>query len=251
MNPIRIAIADDDAGMRLVMRKIIERAEDCELVGEAQNGEEMLDLYDREQPDAVILDVEMPEMDGIACAKALQDRNPLLVIIFATAHEQYMGDAFEVYAFDYLLKPFKVDRALKTLARARLRLSREEEAREAAPQPPRPQQAPGGRLMLKGREGIFFVDLSTLLIVQREERMTVLYCENDQRYVTAESLSDLDERLPDEMFFRTHKSYIVNLSRMESVTPYGRWTYVIKLQGTTHDALITHERFETLQRMFV
>lgn len=251
MKPIRIAIADDDTGMRLVMRKIIERAEGCELAGEAQDGEEMLALYDREQPDAVILDVEMPKMDGIACARALQDRNPLLVIIFATAHEQYMGDAFEVYAFDYLLKPFKVDRALKTLSRVRLRLQREEKTQESLPQPARPQPAQGGRLMLKGREGVSFVDLNSLLIVQREERMTVLYCENDQRYVTAESLSDLDERLPDEMFFRTHKSYIVNLSRMESVTPYGRWTYVIKLQGTTHDALITHERFETLQKMFV
>ena len=251
MNPIRIAIADDDAGMRLVMRKIIERAEGCELVGEAENGEELLQLYDREQPDAVILDVEMPEMDGISCARALQDRNPLLVIIFATAHEQYMGDAFEVYAFDYLLKPFKVDRALNTLQRVRLRLRTHAEETQPAPALSRPAARPGGRLMLKGREGLAFVDLDTLLIVQREDRMTVLYCENDQRYVTAESLSDLDERLPDEMFFRTHKSYIVNLNRIESVTPYGRWTYVIKIQGTPHDALITHERFEALQKMFL
>ena len=251
MNPIRIAIADDDAGMRLVMRKIVERAEGCELVGEAQNGEEMLALYDREQPDAVILDVEMPQMDGIACAKALQDRNPLLVIIFATAHEQYMGDAFEVYAFDYLLKPFKVDRALKTLQRVRMRLQGKSDAPEPAPVPTPSPVRPAGRLMLRGREGLSFIDLSTLLIVQREDRMTVLYCENDQRYVTAESLSDLDERLPDDMFFRTHKSYIVNLNRIESITPNGRWTYVIKLQGTSHDALITHERFEALQKMFV
>ena len=151
MNPIRIAIADDDAGMRLVMRKIVERAEGCELVGEAQNGEEMLALYDREQPDAVILDVEMPQMDGIACAKALQDRNPLLVIIFATAHEQYMGDAFEVYAFDYLLKPFKVDRALKTLQRVRMSLQGKSDAPEPAPVPTPSPVRPAGRLMLRGR----------------------------------------------------------------------------------------------------
>ena len=252
MNPIRIAIADDDAGMRLVLKKIIERAEGCELIGEAENGQQMLELFDSEQPDAVILDVEMPVMDGIACARALQDRNPLLVIVFATAHEKYMGDAFEVYAFDYLLKPFKVDRALKTLDRIRMRLRSSAETSRPAPAPLRtmaPHQA--GRLMLRGRDGMTFVDLNTLLIVQREERMTVLYCEDGQRYITAESLSDLDERLPDHLFFRTHKSYIVNLNRIESISPYGRWTYVIKIQGTDHDALITHERFEALEQLFL
>ena len=124
----------------------------------------------------MILDVEMPQMDGIACAKALQDRNPLLVIIFATAHEQYMGDAFEVYAFDYLLKPFKVDRALKTLQRVRMRLQGKSDAPEPAPVPTPSPVRPAGRLMLRGREGLSFIDLSTLLIVQREDRMTVLYC---------------------------------------------------------------------------
>ena len=91
VNPIRIAIADDDAGMRLVMRKIIEKSGEYELVGEATNGEEMLELFEREHPQAVILDVEMPVMDGIQCARAIQDRAPLTVIVFATGHEQYMG----------------------------------------------------------------------------------------------------------------------------------------------------------------
>ena len=250
MNPIRIAIADDDAGMRLVMRKIVERAEGCELVGEAQNGEEMLALYDREQPDAVILDVEMPQMDGIACAKALQDRNPLLVIIFATAHEQYMGDAFEVYAFDYLLKPFKVDRALKTLQRVRMRLQGKSDAPEPAPVPTPSPVRPAGRLMLRGREGLSFIDLSTLLIVQREDRMTVIDTIDGKRYSTGDSLGEIEEKLPKDVFFRTHKSYIVNINQIDSITPYGRWTFIVKLHGTARDALITHEKFEELQKMF-
>ena len=250
MNPIRIAIADDDEGMRLVMRKIVERAEGCELVGEAQNGEEMLALYDREQPDAVILDVEMPQMDGIACAKALQDRNPLLVIIFATAHEQYMGDAFEVYAFDYLLKPFKVDRALKTLQRVRMRLQGKSDAPEPAPVPTPSPVRPAGRLMLRGREGLSFIDLSTLLIVQREDRKTVIDTIDGKRYSTGDSLGEIEEKLPKDVFFRTHKSYIVNINQIDSITPYGRWTFIVKLHGTARDALITHEKFEELQRMF-
>ncbi len=248
MKPIRIAIADDDAGMRLVMRKIIGKNEDYELVGEATNGEEMLQLFDREHPQAVILDVEMPVMDGIQCARAIQDRAPLTIIIFATAHEQYMGDAFEVYAFDYLLKPFKVERALRTLDLIRMRLSGPQTAelpKRSAPVKPAPE-----RLMLRHKEGVAFIDLDGILLIQREDRMSVIYTEEGERYITSDSLSELEERLPDDTFFRSHKSYIVNINHIVSITPYGRWTYVVKLRGTQHDALITHERFEALEKLF-
>ena len=60
----------------------------------------------------------------------------------------------------------------------------------------------------------------------------------------------MEERLPEGMFFRTHKSYIVNINHIESIAPYGRWTYIVKLRGTRQDALITHERFEELQTRF-
>jgi len=248
MTPIRIAIADDDAGMRLVMRKIIEKNGDYELVGEAENGAKMLELFDREHPQAVILDVEMPGMDGIQCARAIQDRAPLTIIIFATGHEQYMGDAFEVYAFDYLLKPFKVERALRTLELIRMRLNgqaKQEVPRRTVPPRPAPE-----RLMLRHKEGVAFVDLDDILLIQREERMTVIYTEDGARYITSDSLGELEERLPADTFFRSHKSYIVNINHILSITPYGRWTYVVRLRGTQHDALITHERFEELEKLF-
>lgn len=248
MTPIRIAIADDDAGMRLVMRKIIEKNGAYELVGEAENGAQMLELFDREHPQAVILDVEMPEMDGLQCARALQDRAPLTVIIFATAHEQYMGDAFEVYAFDYLLKPFKVERVLKTLELIQMRLIRQDS--QAVPQRTAPVRSAPERLMLRHKEGVAFIDLDDILLIQREERMTVIYTEDGARYITSDSLSELEERLPADTFFRSHKSYIVNINHIISITPYGRWTFVVKLRGTQHDALITHERFEALEKLF-
>lgn len=248
MKPVRIAIADDDAGMRLVMKKIIEKSGGYELIGEAENGEEMLRLFDEEHPQAVILDVEMPVMDGIQCARAIQDRAPLTVIIFATGHEQYMGDAFEVYAFDYLLKPFKVERALRTLEMIKMRLSSADAAqfpKRTAPVRPVPE-----RLMLRHKAGVAFIDLDSILLIQREERMSVIYTEDGARYITSDSLSELEERLPDATFFRSHKSYIINIDHIVSITPYGRWTYVVKLRGTQYDALITHERFEALEKLF-
>ena len=247
MNPIRILIADDDPGMRTVMRKLAERAEGYELVGEAGDGERLLELYEETRPDVVLMDVEMPGMTGIECAKVIQDRNPRTVLVFATAHEQYMRSAFEVYAFDYLVKPFRLERALNTLSLIRERLT----AQSPAPEPVRPHPtAASGRLMLKHREGLSFLDIPSILLIQREERASVLYLSDGSRYVTSDSLGELEQRLPEELFFRCHKSYIVNLNHIDSIAPYGRWTYIVKLRGTDRDALITHERFEALQSLF-
>lgn len=248
---IRTIIADDDAGMRLMLAKIIERCEGYELVGEAVDGKALIELYEREKPQVVITDVEMPALSGVDCARLIQDQDPRAVIIFATAHEQYMGDAFEVYAFDYLLKPFRVDRALKTLELARTRIEALARPSEVLPvRSPGEVREPPARLMIKHKEGVAFVDLDALLLVQREERATVLYAKGGERYVTAEPLGELENRLPKHLFFRSHKSYIVGLNHIEAITPYGRWTYVIQLRGTDRDALITHERFEALQKMY-
>ena len=247
MNDLRVLIADDDMGMRTIMRKIVERVEDFVLVAEAGDGTTALDLVEKLKPDVVFLDVEMPEMTGVECARAIQDLDPNVVIIFATAHDHYMGDAFEVYAFDYLIKPFKVERVIQTLERARERLSARA-GRAAAPVVK--TRALSGRMMLKHRDGVTFVDLQDILLVQREERTTVLYTADNERYVTNDTLSEMEERLPSDVFFRCHKSYIINLNHIKDITPYGRWTYVIRLEGTQHDALITHEKYEELERMF-
>lgn len=255
MNDIRILIADDDAGMRLVMRKLAEQAEGYALVGEAVDGAQLIQLYDELRPEVVLMDVEMPVMTGIECARAIQDRDPRTVLVFATAHEEYMASAFEVYAFDYLVKPFRVERALQTLERIRERLRGPAAEALDVPQPPRERPAAvepvPGRMMLKHREGVNFIDIADIAMVMRENRATVLLMKDGARYVVSDGMADLDERLPDEVFFRTHKSYIVNLNLIDSIQPYGRWTFIVKLKGLKDDALITHERFEELQKRFM
>lgn len=249
MEEIRVIIADDDPGMRLIERKMIERVDGFVLVGEAEDGEELLSLVEEHRPQVVFLDVEMPGKTGVEAARIIQDMDPSIVLIFATAHDQYMGDAFEVYAFDYLIKPFKVDRVMQTLERARDRLrGRVDEAPldlpKAAP------KAAGGRLMLHHKDGVSFVSMDDILLIQREERATVIYTTGDGRYVTSESLAETEAKLDPAVFFRCHKSYIINLNRISSITPYGRWTYIVRLTGTAHDALITHEKYEELEKMF-
>lgn len=248
MDPIRVLIADDDAGMRLVMRRMVEQAEGYALAGEAADGRQLIDMYDQLRPEVILLDVEMPEISGVECARAIQDRDPRAVMVFATAHEEYMANAFEVYAFDYLVKPFRMERAMQTLDRIRDRLRGP--AVQAMPAPHAKAAGAPGRMMLKHREGVSFLDIPSIAMVMRENRATVLIMEDGVRYVVSDALGELESRLPADMFFRAHKSYIVNLNLIESIAPYGRWTYVVKLRGLREDALITHERFEALQKLF-
>lgn len=249
MEKLRLLIADDDPGMRDILKRMVAKVEDCQLVGEAENGQQALELVETQRPHLVFLDIEMPEASGLECARIIQDMDPSTLIVFATAHEAYMGEAFEVYAFDYLVKPFKMNRVIQTLERARDRASLLD-CKPLATRLPDPGKAIPGRMMLHHREGVSFIDLKDILLVQRENRATVLYTLGDGRYVTADTLAEMEERLHSDAFFRCHKSYIINLNHVKDITPYGRWTYVVRMNGTKHDALITHEKYEELERMF-
>ena len=250
MDKIRVLIADDNEAMRTIERKMIEKVEGFDLVGEAKDGLECVELVEKLRSQIVFLDVEMPGKTGVEAARVIQDMDPGIILIFATAHDQYMGDAFEVYAFDYLVKPFKVSRVMQTLERARDRLHPE---RDEAPLPHTAAKlptAPAGRMMLHHREGVTFLNMQDIVLIQREDRATVIYTKGGERYVTGDSLAETEARLDPAVFFRSHKSYIINLGHISNITPYGRWTYIVRLTGITQDALITHEKYEELEKMF-
>lgn len=243
---IHVLIADDDAGMRLVLKKGIEKHDGFTVAGEAEDGESALRLFNELRPEVVLLDVEMPVISGVECAKKISDIDPKVIIIFATAHEEYMTEAFEVYAFDYLVKPFKLSRLSQTLDR----IKNAGEIRTAA-SGSRITSLPGTphKLMIRNRESISFVDVDEILLIQREDRSTVIYTQHD-RLVTSEGLSELENRLGSDRFLRCHKSYIINLRAISKIVPYGRWTYVVKLKGTEKDALVTREKYEELEKRF-
>ena len=94
MGDLRVLIADDDMGMRTIMRRIVSKVEGFVLVAEAGDGRSALELAEQLKPHVVFLDVEMPQMTGVECAHAIEDLDPNIIIIFATAHEGYRSDAF-------------------------------------------------------------------------------------------------------------------------------------------------------------
>jgi two-component system, LytTR family, response regulator len=243
---LKVLVADDDDGMRLVIKKLIGKTDGFVLCGEATCGQDALKVFEKERPQVVFLDVEMAPLNGVECAREIADTDPRAYIIFATAHEHYMKEAFEVYAFDYLVKPFKIERVKETLAKilghAIQRSAAVVHTQEVAPRGVK-------KLMVRHKEGISLIDADEIVLIQREERSTVIFTASGGRTATSETLSEIHERLDKNVFIRSHKSYIINLTMVYEVYPYGRWTYIARLKNTDLDALITHDKFEEIEKM--
>lgn len=243
----KVLIADDDTGMRKLLAKAVEKIDGFRVVGEASNGEEAFRLVEKLKPDVVFLDVEMPILSGIECANMIADFNPLIKIIFVTAHEEYMPEAFKVYAFDYMVKPFRMDRLYQTLQHLKNLAVKQNE--ETSPIPGI-SKLELDKIMIRSKEGVILVDIDDIILIQREDRSTVIITANE-KYITPDSLGQVEEKLGNWMFFRSHKSYIINLSKIHKIFPYGRWTYLVKLKDTDIDALMTNEKYEELRKRFI
>jgi len=232
---LRVLIIDDDAGMRSVLRKIINSMDEVECIGEAADGVQGVRLCLELKPDIVFIDVEMPVMTGTEAAAKIIEELPDTRLVFCTAHSKYMPDAFELYATDYLIKPFKTDRVRQTIKRiyrgnVKKRIS------------------PAKTIMLKNREGMTFLPVNDILLVYRENRVTHIVT-TEATFTTSENLGDIWKSLEGGEFFRCHRAFIIKISAIAKIQPYGRWTYNVTLRGTQITALITNEKLEELQEL--
>ncbi len=244
---IKIILVEDESGVRMLLRKIIEQREGFEVVGECDNTTDAVALFLKTRAEVIFLDIEINGSSGIECAKKIADLDPKVKIIFATAHSEYMSNAFEVYAFDYLVKPFPLERVYQTLDR--IKSFSESEENEFLDKIIKHRKGLE-KLLVKGRESMSFVDINEIILIQRENNSTVIYTAKDF-FVTSASLGDIESKLDSEQFMRSHKSYLINISKIKKIEPYGRWTYIVTFKDMNKDALMTAEKFEEIKKRYL
>lgn len=236
---LKVIIADDDSSMRLILKRVLNEIAGVELVGEVEKGNELVKMTKDLKPDVVFVDVDMPEMNGIEAAKIIFDISPKIFIIFATAYDNYTHEAFQVYAFDYLIKPFDLERIKRTVNRIiELKTERDNPSTVKEIQP-LPDNCQSQKIMILSNEKCNLINIKDVILITREEQKTVIYTNQGSVFSTYENLKQIDERCNSTKLFRCHKGYIINVDFVTEIVPWGKKTYLVKMANTKENALIT------------
>jgi len=216
--PLRVLVADDEAIARKRLVRLLAAMPDVALAGECADAHEVLERVRAGGVDAVLLDIQMPELSGLEALQLFPADGP--VVIFCTAHTAHAVAAFDVGAIDYLLKPIDAARLRKALERARDRDARRRQADELARFKSRDDQQdkPLDRLALPTRQGIVLLDPLTVSHAELDGELVTVHTA-DAQYLSALSLQDLESRLPGDRFARVHRRAIVNLEHVVRLEP--------------------------------
>ncbi|HRA39782.1 MAG TPA: LytTR family DNA-binding domain-containing protein [Pyrinomonadaceae bacterium] len=244
MNKLRVIIADDERPAREFLKSILRKFENVEIVGEAENGADAVELIKSLKPDLALLDLKMPEMSGIDAVRLLR-RSQLPQVAFVTAHDEFAVQAFELNAVDYLLKPVEHLRLAETIKRAVERLERddwrsvesEKLRRVADVYDDAGRRELIDRIPVRQRDEILLVPVREVAAIVADGELLRITTVARKKYVINYRLKDLELRLDPSDFVRLSRGTIVNLSMITTIHPMPGGTYLVTLKnGEQHSS---------------
>ena len=233
--PISAIIADDEELAREELKFLLAEIGGVDVIGTAANGLEALDLIARLEPALVFLDIQMPGLDGLGVLRRLREAGEVLPhIVFSTAWDQYAIEAFRLNAMDYILKPVDRDRLAETVDRARrmAAVQPEEPPAELADEEPETEKGrmPNfTRLVVRSGPRNLVVDQKELVYATIDDGVITLVTSQTEGQSTFRTLEELQATLDPEVFWRAHRSYVVNLNRVREITPWFKSTWQLKM----------------------
>jgi two-component system LytT family response regulator len=233
----RTLIVDDEPLARESIRVLLERDRDVEIVGEC-SGVDAAALVARTRPHILFLDVQMPEIDGFDLLGLIGEET-VPAVVFVTAYDAFAIRAFEVQALDYLLKPFDDARFARTLERAK--------ERAVAP-PPKSAGGHRQRFLVRVRERIVVVNAPDIDWIEAADYYVSIHS-GGHAYLLREPLAELEKSLDPDVFFRVHRSAIVNLGRIREIHPMFRGDSMLVLSDGSQVKLSRSRRGE-FERLF-
>jgi two-component system, LytTR family, response regulator LytT len=221
-------IAEDEMMARKELLYLLKDEKGVNLTPHAETGEQLIELYSEHRPDVIFLDVEMPGLTGIEAAQYImkQETDTLPIFVFTTAYDEYAMDAFEVEAVDYLLKPYDEIRFRKTMKRIRKSLANRQNSSETAG---KKEQTILSKILIDDGDRMVVVSPDSIYYAVPNKRFLEIHTE-DKVIMSRMTLQELEDQLAGHLFFRAHRSYLVNLNHVLEITPWFNGTSNLTLK---------------------
>ena len=238
--PLTTLIVDDEQLARDELAFLLKSVEGVDIVAQGKNGVEAVNLIKEHEPDLVFLDVQMPGLDGFGVIKKLvAQKVPMPQIVFATAFDQYAVKAFEVNALDYILKPFDKKRIAQTVQKA-IKNIKEQEEEEAPPNTASrlesvikllesKQPQPRSKVLIRAAGRMILVDQRDICYASIEDGVITVYTSSVEGESNCRTLEELADSLDANLFWRAHRSYLVNINRIKEVVPWFKSSYQLRM----------------------
>lgn len=227
---MRVIIADDNNEAALHLKKIIEEVCGVSVIGIAKTGREAVKMAELYEPEVIFMDVAMPDMNGIDAARELSKIQPDLYYVFVTAYPDFALKAFELYSFDYILKPFDEKRIKKTVRRLKEKTAKQ----------------PLDNLAVRVGNRRVILNLHEILYIEKQLSKILIKTTAGEEYLTFGDLKMLEIKLGPQNFFRCHKGYLVNLKQIREIIASGRTYELLLCSG--NKILLSREREKILRQ---
>ncbi|MDQ6758741.1 MAG: LytTR family DNA-binding domain-containing protein [Acidobacteriota bacterium] len=233
---ITTLIVDDEQLACDELAYLLNEFPDVEIAAVGRNGLDAIKLIEDLEPDLVFLDVQMPGLDALGVIKKLQESGAYLPhFILATAYDQYAIEAFRWQALDYLLKPIEKERLAVTIERARKLIGEKAAAAEPeALQPARKPSAQRSKVLVKSNNRNFIVDAQDLIYATIDDGLITVVAANIEGESNYRTIEELQSNLDPEIFWRVHRSFLVNINRIKEVIPWFKSSFQLRMDDKKH-----------------
>ena len=226
-------IVDDELPAIQELSYFIKNFSSIKILEEFDDSIKALEYVQSHTIDIIFLDINMPKLDGMTLSRVINTQKPKPILVFISAYREYALEAFEVAAFDYILKPYSENRIVETLQRI-----------ENSPS----TKFINNKITLWKSEKLFVLNINDIYYCESQEHDLLIYTKDNQYKVTS-SIGDFYKKLPQNSFLRCHRSFIVNLDKITEIIPWFNNTYMLKLQGITAEIPVSRQNITQFKQL--
>lgn len=236
---INCIIVEDELPAREELKFFLEQEEDINLISEFENPMDVLDFLEKNSVDVIFLDINMPDMNGLNLSKVITKIYPKIKIIFITAYKEYAVDAFEVKAFDYILKPYSETR-IKNLLKSLLTTEQNTASIK---------NKSLKKITINIDDKLHIISINDIDFIEAFEKETHVFS-NEKVYISKIKISKWEEILADESFYRCHRSYIINLDKITEIEQWANSSWIIKIKNYNKLIPVSRNNIKDLKTLF-